>query len=358
MALVICFEKTLPNGLTVSADFSISLEQASVTVLFGPSGAGKTTVLRTLAGLERPDEGKILYGDEVWCDAERKMWLSPQKRRIGYLFQEYALFPHLTVEQNIAYGLGHLFQSERRRRVLEMLELFKLAGLREQRPEQLSGGERQRVALARALAPQPRLLLLDEPLSALDAPTREQLRGELRRLLLSFQIPMIVVTHDRLEALSLGDQMAVLIKGQIRQVGSVPEVFSRPADVAVAEAVGMENVLPARVLTSEHEIMTLDVGGRELTAVGSVSGSGVFACIRAEDVILYKEAPVSISARNRLMGRITGLHSEGPLVRVTLDCGFPLTALVTRQAQEELGLSEGGQVVAVIKAAAIHLIAR
>ncbi len=384
MALVASFQKKLSSRLTVVADFSISLESPSVMVLFGPSGAGKTTILRCLGGLERPDlspnpfpkgkgssplslgeglgersyHGKILYGDEIWFDSEQQIWLPPQKRRIGYLFQEYALFPHLTVEQNIAYGLSHLSSREQRGRIAEMVELLKLYSLRGQRPGELSGGERQRVALARALAPKPRLLLLDEPLSALDAPTREQLRGELRRLLLDFQIPTIVVTHDRLEALSLGDQMAVLIAGRIRQVGSVPEVFSRPADVAVAEAVGMENVLPARVLTSEHEIMTLDVGGRELTAVGSLSGSGVFACIRAEDVILYKEAPVSISARNHLRGRITGLHSEGPLVRVTLDCGFPLTALVTRQAQEELGLSEGGQVVAVIKAAAIHLIAR
>jgi molybdate transport system ATP-binding protein len=358
MALVASFQKELSSRLTVVADFSISLENPSVMVLFGPSGAGKTTILRCLGGLDRPHGGKILYGDEIWFDSEQQIWLPPQKRRIGYLFQEYALFPHLTVEQNIAYGLSHLSSREQRERIAEMVELLKLYSLRGQRPEELSGGERQRVALARALAPKPRLLLLDEPLSALDAPSREQLRGELRRLLLDFQIPTIVVTHDRVEALSLGDQMAVLIAGQIRQIGPVPEVFSCPADVIVAQAVGMENVLPARVLASEYEIVTLDVGGRELTAVGSVSASGVFACVRAEDVILYKEAPVSISARNRLMGRITGLHSEGPLVRVTLDCGFPLTALVTRQAQEELGLSEGGQVVAVIKAAAIHLIAR
>ncbi len=358
MALVICFHKPFPNGLTVSADFSLSLERASVTVLFGPSGAGKTTILRCLAGLERPDRGRILYGDEVWFHAERGVWLPPQKRRIGYLCQEYALFPHLTVEQNIAYGLSHLSSREQRERIAEMVELLKLCSLRGQRPGELSGGERQRVALARALAPKPRLLLLDEPLSALDAPTREQVRRELRRLLLGFQIPTILVTHDRLEALSLGDQIAVLIEGRVRQVGLVPEVFSRPADVTVAEAVGMENVLPARVLSGEQELVTLDVGGRELTAVGSVSGSEVFACIRAEDVMLYTEAPQSVSARNRLAGRIAGLHLEGPLVRVMLDCGFPLTALVTHQAQEELELREGVPVTAVIKAAAIHLIPR
>lgn len=358
MAVVIFFHKTFPNGLTVRADLSISLERPSVTVLFGPSGAGKTTVLRCLAGLEWPNSGKILYGDDIWFDSERQIWVPPQKRRIGYLFQEYALFPHLTVEQNIAYGLSHLPAREQRARIAEMVELLRLCSLRGQRPGELSGGERQRVALARALAPRPQLLLLDEPLAALDAPTREQVRGELRRLLVGLQIPTILVTHDRLEALSLGDQMVVLIAGQIRQVGSVPDVFSRPADVAVAQAVGMENVLPARVLSSEHDIVTLDVGGRELTAVGCAPGSEVFACIRAEDVMVYKEAPQRVSARNRLLGSIAEITPVGPLVRVTIDCGFPLVAVVTRQAQEELALRAGQHVTAVIKAAAIHLISR
>lgn len=358
MALVIFFRKTLPNGLTVSADLEISLERPSVMVLFGPSGSGKTTLLRIIAGLDRPDDGKILYGDEIWFDAERNKCLPPQKRRIGYLFQEYALFPHLTVEQNIAYGLEKISLSERRRRVAEMLDLFGITKLRDQRPGQLSGGERQRVALARALAPHPRLLLLDEPLSALDAPTRESLRGELRRLLVRAHIPTVLVTHDRTEALALGDAMAVLIDGQIRQVGPVSEVFSRPLERAVVHAVGMENVLPALVLTSDGELVTLNVGGRVLTAVGDVSGGEVFACIRAEDVMLYKEAPQGVSARNRLEGRIAELHAEGPLVRVTLDCGFPLVAIVTRQAQEELALCKGDGVTAVLKAAAIYVIPR
>ncbi|MCX8104096.1 MAG: molybdenum ABC transporter ATP-binding protein [Candidatus Bipolaricaulota bacterium] len=358
MALVVALRKGLPNGLTISARFALSLKDPAVLVLFGPSGSGKTTLLRCVAGLERPDEGKILYGDEAWFDAERKIFSPPQQRRVGYLFQEYALFPHLTVEENIAYGLSSLPWREQHERVAEMTELLQLEALRHQRPTKLSGGERQRVALARALAPRPKLLLLDEPLSALDAPTRERLRGELRHLLKRLSIPTIVVTHDRTEALALGDQMAVLIRGQMRQVGPVPEVFSRPADVTVAEAVGMENVLPARVLSREHEIVTLDVGGRELIAVGGVSGSEVFACIRAEDVMVYKEAPRGVSARNRLVGRITELRSEGPVVRVSLDCGFPLTALVTHQAQEELALKEGDTLTAAIKAAAIHLIAR
>lgn len=366
MALVISFRKTLtPSGVhgpaprlwALSVDLAIPLE--GVTVLFGPSGSGKTTLLRCVAGLERPDHGKILYGAEVWFDAERKVWLPPQERRVGYLFQEYALFPHLAVEENIAYGLSHLSAHERRARVAEMMGLLRLHALRGQRPTQLSGGERQRVALARALAPQPRLLLLDEPLSALDAPTREQLRAELRRLLVSLGIPAIVVTHDRVEALALGDTMAVLIAGQMHQVGSVPEVFSRPADIAVAQAVGTENVLPARVVAREGELVRLSINGREVLAVGSPPGDEVFACIRAEDVLVFREERASnLSARNRLRGRIVALSFEGPLVRVTIGCGFSLVAVITHQACEELALREGEPVTAVIKAAAIHLIAR
>jgi molybdate transport system ATP-binding protein len=359
MALVVSVAKKLPSGLTVAADLCLSLKSPSVLVLFGPSGSGKTTLLRCLAGLERPDTGKILYDDEVWFDATANRWLPPQKRRVGYLFQEYALFPHLTVEENIAYGLGSLSGHEQRERVAEMMGLLQIEALRGQRPGKLSGGERQRVALARALAPRPRLLLLDEPLSALDAPTRERLRSELRRLLVSFKIPTIVVTHDRVEALALGDQMAVLIGGQLRQVGSVSEVFSRPADVTVAEAVGMENVLAARVVARAGELVTLDLGGRELVAVGSVPSENVLACVRAEDVLIFKEALwASVSVRNRLRGQIVALRYEGPLVRVTMDCGFPLVAVITHQACEELALREGEPVTAAIKAAAIHLIPR
>ena len=359
MALVVSVAKKLHSGLTVAADLRLSLESPSILVLFGPSGSGKTTLLRCVAGLERPDAGKILYGDEVWFDATEHRWLPPQKRRVGYLFQEYALFPHLTVEENIAYGLSSLSVHEQRERVAEMMGLLQIEALRGRRPGELSGGERQRVALARALAPRPRVLLFDEPLSALDAPTRTRLRNELRSLLVRLQIPTIVVTHDRLEALALGDQMAVLIEGQLRQVGSVSEVFSRPADITVAEAVGMENVLAARVVARAGELVTVHVNGRELIAVGRVSTDRVFACIRAEDVLLFPgERASSVSARNRLRGRITALSFEGPLVRVTIDCGFPLVAVVTHQACEELALREGEPVMAAIKAAAIHLIAR
>ena len=213
-------EKSFAAGPRIQCSLELPAEGASVTVLFGPSGAGKTTILRCVAGLERPDRGTIRFGDETWFDSARGIDLAPQERRAGLLFQDHALFPHLSVAANVAYGLGDLPAAERRRRVEETLALLRLDGLAERRPAQLSGGEKQRVSLGRVLAPRPRLLLLDEPLSALDAPTREALRGELRRLLSHVARPTLLVTHDRIEALALGDRIAVISDGRLRLLNS------------------------------------------------------------------------------------------------------------------------------------------
>ena len=238
-ALTFDIVRRFPGGPTVAARAAWPLDGAPVTVLFGPSGSGKTTVLRALAGLDRPEAGSIDFGGERWFDAGARIDVPPQRRGVGLLFQEYALFPHLSVAANLAFGLHRLPRAEREGRVAGLAERFGLAGLLGGRPGQLSGGQKQRVALARALAPQPRLLLLDEPLSALDAPTREELRGELRHLLEQAGVPAIVVTHDRVEAHALGDRLAVLIDGVIRQVGPVEEVFSTPVDDEVARVVGL-----------------------------------------------------------------------------------------------------------------------
>jgi molybdate transport system ATP-binding protein len=214
----------------------------SVTVLVRTIRAGKTTVLRLIAGLDTPDAGTIRCGDEVWYDGARGIHLPPQKRRVGYLSQDYAVFPHLTVRGNVAYGA-------RGGPCDDLLARFELSELADRYPRQLSGGQLQRVALARALAPQPRLLLLDEPLSALDAPTRLRMRADLRQLLASVQVPAIVVTHDRTEALALGDSIAIMIDGRLRQAGAVESVFDCPADADVAAAVGVETICPARVVS-------------------------------------------------------------------------------------------------------------
>ncbi len=358
-ALALDLERRYPRGPVVRAALELPLEPPSVTVLFGPSGAGKTTLLRCIAGLERPDRGRVRFGGEVWSDAAFGVFVPPQRRGVGFLDQDLALFPNRSVRGNVAYGLRRLPRAERHRRVAELLARFGIAELADRRPGELSGGQRQRVALARALAPSPRLLLLDEPLSALDAPTREELRGELRRLLVGEALPSIVVTHDRTEAMVLGDRIAVMVDGEVRQVGSVEEVFSRPADPEVARAVGVETVVAARVLGRREGLLELETHGRRLVAV-DVGGPSeeVLACIRAEEVVLRLDEPVAESARNHLPATVLGIRREGPLERIALDCGFELAAVVTPEARRELDLEPGRRVVAVVKAPAIHCIPR
>jgi molybdate transport system ATP-binding protein len=353
------FTRRFPGGPAIHADLAGVSGGTSVTVLFGPSGCGKTTVLRCLAGLDRPDEGFIRLDEETWFDAARGIERSPQQRGIGFVFQDYALFPHLTVEGNLGYGLRDLAAAERRRRVAALLAQFDLAGLGQRRPSQLSGGQQQRVALARALARSPRLLLLDEPLAALDATHREQLRGELRQLLLMCGTPALLVTHDRTEAMVLGDELVVMRDGRMCQAGPVLEVFNRPADAEVARIVGVETLHPGRVLGYHDGLADVQVGAAQLMAIALPGvARDVLACIRGEDVILERPGGMASSVRNRLTARVVALQPGSPLTRVELDAGFPLFALVTRPAIEELGLRPGEVVTALIKAPAVHLIAR
>ncbi len=357
--VAIDIRKRFADGPTIEARLELDLADPAVTVLFGPSGSGKTTVLRCIAGLERPDRGRIRFAGETWFDANQGISREPQERRVGLLFQEYALFPHLDVTGNIAYGLRGLAKAERNERVASLVRFLELSGLEERLPQQLSGGQAQRVALARALAPRPRLLLLDEPLSALDAPTRVTLRKDLRQWLRRIAIPTLLVTHDRTEALALGDRMAVLAEGRVRQTGSIEDVFSRPADLTVARTTGVETVLPASTVDHQNGLLILEASGIRLAAAdpGDIGGDA-FACIRAEDVVIEKEARGQTSARNLIPGRVVGISPEGPLIRVGLDCGFSLAALITRQGREELDLRVGDSVTAVLKATSIHVLPR
>jgi molybdate transport system ATP-binding protein len=355
-ALSFAFERRFRDGPTIAAEASAPLDGAPVTVLFGPSGSGKTTILRALAGLEAPDAGFIRFADETWFDAAARILVPPQRRSVGVLFQDYALFPHLGVAANIGYGLHRLSGAERERRVRDVARRCAVDDLLDRRPAQLSGGQRQRVALARALAPRPRLLLLDEPLSALDQVLREELRAELRRLLVASRVPAFVVTHDRAEALALGDRIAVVIGGRIRQIGAVTAVFAAPADRDVARIVGTENVLPARVASRSDGLASVRVGAATLLAIDVGMTDEVFACIRAEEVSLEPRDGAPTSARNRLAATVTAATPEGPLVRVQLDCGFPLVALVTRKSAEDLGLARGADVAALVKAPAVRLV--
>jgi molybdate transport system ATP-binding protein len=351
--LTIDVRKKHPGGPEIAAALRLPLQKHSVTVLFGPSGAGKTTVLRLIAGLDTPDAGSIRCGDDVWFDDARRIDVRPQLRRVGYLSQDYALFPHLTVRRNVAYGA-------RGWAVDDLLKRFDLRELAERYPRQLSGGQLQRVALVRALAAQPRLLLLDEPLSALDEPARLRLRGDLRQLLAIAQMPALVVTHDRIDALALGDSIAIMIEGKIRQAGAVESVFDSPADADVAAAVGIETICPAHVVSRDAGLVTVEVAGAHLVAVDIADPrNDVFACIRAESVTIERSLSGNpTSARNHLPARIVSVISEGPLARVTLDCGFRLTAIVTRQSGDEMHLREDEQVTAVVKATSIRIVPR
>lgn len=349
------FSKTYPGGA------SVIIEQfgpgGGVTVLFGASGSGKTTVLRCLAGLERPQMGLIQFGEETWFDATRHVWVPPEKRNLGYVPQDYALFPHLSVADNAAYGLNHLSKKERSQKVSEALDWLGISALAGQRPGALSGGEQQRVALARAVVRKPQLLLLDEPFSALDAPTRQRLRGELADVLASLSIPTLLVTHDRLEAATLGTEMAVLAKGRILQRGSVADIFNHPVSLEVAQLAGTDTVLACEVLEIRAGLALLAVGGVRIIAVaGSLrpDAKKTHICIRAEDVVLSRAPGVSSSARNHFAAKIVRLADEGPLVRIELECGFRLKALLTRAAAEELGLEPGVEVQVMVKASQVH----
>jgi molybdate transport system ATP-binding protein len=351
------FEKRFPGSATIGVDIECPSDRSCVNLLFGRSGSGKTTVLRCLAGLERPEAGRITLGDDVWFDARRGVNLSPRRRQIGFCFQDYALFPHLNVASNISFGLGELPRVDRDRRVDELLSLLRIARLGQRFPRQLSGGQQQRVALARALARRPRLLLLDEPLAALDAPTRDELRPELRGLLTSLGVPVFVVSHDRVDVMGLADRVIVMEGGAVRQQGTLEEVFSRPGDADVACLVGIETIARGQVIEVSGDLATVEVGNARLVATANHGSPGaVFACIRGEDVLLQDEPTPRISARNCLPARVVSSSVQGPLSRITLDCGFALTAAVTRQSHEQLELREGKQVWAVIKAPAIHLV--
>ena len=358
-ALTVDCRKTFSGRFTIVARLGLPLDPPRVLILFGPSGSGKTTLLRCLAGLEWPEEGHIQFGSTTWVDASSNIRLSPQARRIGYMPQDYALFPTHTVAGNIEYGLSDLPAEARQARVRELIVLLQLQGLEQAKPAQLSGGQQQRVALARAIARRPQFLLLDEPLSALDAPTRAKLCRELRMLLTQLAIPAVVVTHDWAEALTLGDIIAVMSGGQVLQVGSPQEVFSRPATAEVAQIVGIETVVQGQVVANDNGLATVSVNGTMLKGLGTdVSGSAVYACIRAEDVLLEQAGSGVTSARNHLSGSVTEMLPQGLLVTVTVDCGFPLRAVITRGAREELGIETGSVVMAAIKAGAVHLVPR
>lgn len=354
-ALTVQVRTALPGGFILRAGLVLG-PQPAITVLFGPSGSGKTSLLRAIAGLDRPQSGTIRVGDITWLDDST--CLPPQRRQIGYIQQDDALFPHLSLRDNALFALRSLQRQEAMQRVSTLFDSLRIAELTHRLPSQVSGGQRQRASLARTLATRPRLLLLDEPLSALDIPSREEVRLQLRRILAGLNIHTILVTHDRADAIALGDFMAVMINGEIRQHDRTPVVFSRPADPDVARLLGVETLVEGTILSTDRGMALIRVGPIELSAVCDLPPGPALICIRAEDLTLHKHAPEAQSARNHLAGRVSSIDSDGPRVRVGIDCGFPMVATITRPAAEDLALVQGSPIIASIKASAIHLIAR
>jgi len=322
----------------------LALEVGRETVaLVGPSGAGKTTVLRAIAGLARPDAGRIALGDQTWFDAERRIDLPPDERLVGYVFQDYALFPHLSVERNVAFG--------GRARVHELLERFRIAHLARARPTELSGGERQRVGLARALARDPAVLLLDEPLSALDAQTRAALRVELAELLGELRLPTLLVTHDFEDAAVLAGRVGVVRAGRLLQLGTPTELVAAPATPFVASLTG-GNLLPGRVAGERDGLTEVALEQGALVYSTDAGRGAVGVVVQPWDVSIAREAPDD-SALNHVRAPIASLVPLGNRVRVRVG---PLTAEVTRASAERLALAVGDVVVASFKATGTRLV--
>jgi molybdate transport system ATP-binding protein len=298
-------------------------------------------------------------GEHVWFDAARGVWQGPERRDVGLLFQDYALFPHLTAAQNIGFGASGLSRADRQRRTADLIGTFQLEGLGARLPRHLSGGQQQRVALARAVFRRPKILLLDEPLSALDAPTREDLRGELRGLVRSLGIPTYVVTHDRLDALALGDETILMEEGRIIQRGSTREVFGNPLTPTAARLVGVDTVLIGQITSIADGLATVRIDGHEFKAEAPPgTGTEVALCIRAEDVVVARSAEGDMSAMNRWRAAVAYETTEGPFVRVVLDAGFRVSALVTRDTWQRLALKTGDPVLAIVKASSIRMLRR
>lgn len=347
------------GGVTFALDSSFVV-RAGITVLFGPSGSGKTTILRSIAGIVEPDAGRIALGDLVYFDSVTGTNLPVQHRRIGFVFQDYLLFPHLTAVQNVSYAIRAASSKERRARALELLELLGIVYASDRRPQQLSGGEQQRVTLARALGSDPAILLLDEPMSALDAVTRHRLLGEVVELHRRLAIPFLYVTHSAADAVRVGDFALVMNAGRVVQEGKPVEVFNAPRDSEVSQAVGSENILPGRVQDHEERegISVIDLGACQLvTSYNALpEGSEVMIGIRSDDIIVSRERIGKTSARNLIQGTIKRIVQDGPDVDVVTDCGVDVKARITAQAVHDLDLTPGAKVYLLIKASSCHLL--
>ena len=342
MALSLHFTHPLRS---FDASVQLTVAHGTTTALVGPSGAGKTTVLRVVSGLLRPRLGTVSVDDHVWLDTDRSIDIPPERRRVGYLFQEYALFPHLDVLANVRFGARHNGPVD------ELLERFRISHLTRAHVHELSGGERQRVALARALALEPDVLLLDEPLSALDAHTKATVRTELHELLRDLALPTILVTHDFEDAAALADHVGVIVDGRILQTGSAAELVAGPADSFVASFTGA-TLLEGTASPGADGLteVVLDAGG---TAWSTDPGAGrVGLAVYPWEVSLSHDLP-SDSAVNHIRATVASIVPLGNRTRIRVG---PIVAEVTAASAERLGLREGDVAVASFKATATRVL--
>ena len=332
-------------------NINLEVKNKEYFVILGPTGAGKTLLLETIVGFYSPDSG------EIWIDGENVTNFPPEKRKIGFVYQDYMLFPHMTVKENVEFGLKMhgIPPVERKKAVNEALELTGLMHLRDRFPNTLSGGEQQKTALARALVIKPKILLLDEPLSALDINTQKKMRKELKRIHEELKITTIHVTHNQVEAFTLADRLAVMKNGTIVQVGTPEEVFHKPKDDFIARFVGFENLFKGKIVENRNGIARIDIGGIIIEAVTEKTGECTVG-VRPDDIIISKSLFKS-SMRNMLKGKITEFVDMGSLVSLTVNVDNTVfTALITRRSFLEMMLTKGSEVFLLFKASAVHVI--
>jgi len=331
-------------------NINLSVNKGEYFILLGPSGAGKTVFIECIAGLHKIDSGKIII------DGTDVTNLPPEKRNIGLVFQEYALFPHMSVRENIEYGLkAKKIPKERRDQLIrETAKILRIENILDRSPKNLSGGEKQRVALARALVIEPKVLLLDEPLSALDAPMRRELREELRRIHREICVTTIHVTHDQIEAYSLSDRVGVIFNGKLFEVGPPEDVFRRPKNEDVAKFLGFENIFKGSVKEYRNGLSEIDINGVIIEVAGHYKGE-VTVAVRPEDITIYSSR-IESSARNKFLGKIIDYIDLGALVKLKIDIGIPISALITKKSFLDLNLQRERQVHIAFKASSVHII--
>ncbi len=348
------------HEFALNADFTAP---PGFTILFGASGSGKTTLLDCIAGLTTPDSGAIKVDSKTFFDASAGRNVPVSQRNVGYVFQDLALFPHLTVEANIGYGLDRSSHIDRERRVKSILDAFRIGALLGRRPSEISGGERQRVALARALVTDPCILLLDEPLAALDGATKAHILDDLRDWNWAHRIPILYVTHSREEVFALGERVVVLDDGRILAQGSPHEVMGAPRQEMVAQLAGFENIFDA-IVVSVHEdrgTMTCRLGSSsvemETPLIRANVGTALRIGIRAGDVLLASVRPDGLSARNVIAGKIVSLARRDVIIAARVDIGIEIEVHLTLAARDALHLATGREVWLVVKTHSCHLMA-